>query len=998
MPNGVNLNNTKIASVEFRGEQSMPNNLLNGLSWEAIPGSQPLDGITIPGALVIITGDNGAGKTLLLNAFDEKLMHSPPFGARNYIYIKHNYYRTGSIEDISETVTAIARELLSIDNNPSRMIYEQILGKDTSGKVVSLDKTASNKKLAIEQIRSELNKLSINERCEPREVINTSIAICIGLPPIPHKDFYRCASPMSIFAFRCKYYANQCKLINETDLTALMLVFSDIWNQIEDSNKGMKVLELDRLFREELIQSILGPQSPIDEINSYLKENDFPYTLINKIYGERLDVSINLQLFDSKSNREISFDALSSGEKVILTILSWKFMSFENHATHKTSVVLLDEADKHFGPNLIELYQKTLRRVFVEKGVQVIMSTHRPDMVALANDSEIFMLQRKNQVCTIKPCNRLLALSRLTRNLSSFYNLTTSVFTEGFDDANFYNAIYGVLKTMASSIRQMSRSFFEYDLIFVRYKEHRLCKPEPGKLYVTNMGWYRMCGQGNKPIDGYLFHENSRHNDFLSDFEQRLRSWDGSENSMIKNGILKILLANGEAPYLLIQEQLKQLSFRYQMQFRAATDQKGKSGDWSNVARVVIRTSNELVPGTHARQPLASGANTPRFNFKLFKHYQVDGTFGLIDSDNQDRESMFKKMKTAIDPEIARKRIVSLERHSLENFHFDLVSLCSLFDSTAYHPIQSESLKESMNAVKAIFQKLRESVRVPDSEINSALDAMYREAFQQCAAYDPYLVLRRQLRQEILKVRILAKPSCTKENINQASSILLEVLMPIPDEYFLEFYRALEAYENSKTQENEEAISQLKNREEFKDTLDQIEINFKKYKKNPLFQFSLITTIENIMKKEKLLDVKSLPLIDKIKQELHNNITNGIQYGVCVPYHYMNTKNQACAITLPYPKLFKELRGHDFEHMLIDYENRNEFKESILKQIENMGQAEQELSLFIPHDLVKSFLDLNARVKTQWVSKADPMKYASLTPEEAEAKGYYQTPQAPLAP
>jgi hypothetical protein len=114
----------------------------------------------------------------------------------------------------------------------------------------------------------------------------------------------------------------------------------------------------------------------------------------------------------------------------------------------------MDEPDKHLDPQSSVVFMDTVRQVFVNQGVQVIMTTHKPDLVALAKDSELFTFKRKDgHRPVLQSSNKLLGLARLSRNLGGFFNRNTKVYVESFDDADFYKWMYANVKRHAHWLR-----------------------------------------------------------------------------------------------------------------------------------------------------------------------------------------------------------------------------------------------------------------------------------------------------------------------------------------------------------------------------------------------------------------------------------------------------------------------------------------------------------------------------------------------------------------
>ena len=79
MPSEIIVRNRRIVSANF-SDPNTNDEPLSGLIWENIPGApleNPADGAVVEhpeGAMILITGANGSGKTRLFDAFHRKLI------------------------------------------------------------------------------------------------------------------------------------------------------------------------------------------------------------------------------------------------------------------------------------------------------------------------------------------------------------------------------------------------------------------------------------------------------------------------------------------------------------------------------------------------------------------------------------------------------------------------------------------------------------------------------------------------------------------------------------------------------------------------------------------------------------------------------------------------------------------------------------------------------------------------------------------------------------
>lgn len=192
-------------------------------------------------------------------------------------------------------------------------------------------------------------------------------------------------------------------------------------------------------------------KSPWEEINALFKDNGLDLQIVYQQNREGTSSLTKLNnLFFTRHTGPIEAEQLSSGEKLILEMLSWQFYTsgLSNSEEKKVDVkkvdmLLLDEPDRHFDPQLIKLFMACLRYMSEKHGVQVIMTTHRIDTLTLAPEGSIFTIKRDHtNRASLIPSHRLNALFKLTPNLRTFTNFHIKVYTESLDDATFYGRVY----------------------------------------------------------------------------------------------------------------------------------------------------------------------------------------------------------------------------------------------------------------------------------------------------------------------------------------------------------------------------------------------------------------------------------------------------------------------------------------------------------------------------------------------------------------------------
>ena len=118
-----------------------------------------------------------------------------------------------------------------------------------------------------------------------------------------------------------------------------------------------------------------------------------PWTVLNQLFEDlafkyrfKADYSYstpimeeNPQLRDNTGIRSLM--DLSDGEKAILKLA---LISLDEEVSHDAKLVLFDEYDAPLNPSLTEAFYHVIEKFYIEKGIQVIITTHSPATISLA--------------------------------------------------------------------------------------------------------------------------------------------------------------------------------------------------------------------------------------------------------------------------------------------------------------------------------------------------------------------------------------------------------------------------------------------------------------------------------------------------------------------------------------------------------------------------------------------------------------------------------------
>jgi energy-coupling factor transporter ATP-binding protein EcfA2 len=194
---------------------------------------------------------------------------------------------------------------------------------------------------------------------------------------------------------------------------------------------------------------------PWEMVNVILEAAQVPCRLTDP---ERLKLGIRPQQFQpqiellSRPGKFFQPSDLSPGEATILTLALWTFGASRTETQRNVipRVVLLDEPDAHLHTSSIRRYLDVLRlQLVATHGLRIIITTHRPDTIALCPDESIFELHPSRHSPTgtpvetrIERTSRNRAISRLSGYLFAASPITRCVLVEDEDDVTFYRTLY----------------------------------------------------------------------------------------------------------------------------------------------------------------------------------------------------------------------------------------------------------------------------------------------------------------------------------------------------------------------------------------------------------------------------------------------------------------------------------------------------------------------------------------------------------------------------
>lgn len=373
--------------MDFKLMQGHYKSILN-LNWENIP------------ELVVITGKNGSGKTQLLELINWHFATD----VQKRINIDHPFY---GVKTLVSNFEASNKDVVYVPN------MWQI------GNLGATNITAHNS--IVDNLYNHIVRGQSNDQWkELASIVQSSIGKARDQIT---KDDIAAHLPIDYIGYTTKINANE----------GLNQIFQMYYARVADSRN--------RQVSEEEIKKSYG-EPPWETLNELLQEAGFPYVITEP---QSIIGNYELKLV-KKSNHDIKIDFsdLSSGEKMLISIVIWMYNT--GHENRLPKLMLLDEPDAHLHPSLTKQFFDVIENVLVKQfNVRVILTTHSPSSVSMVSPE--FLYEMSADEPRIKKLeSKEYGINLLTDGLITVKSNTKYVLVEDENDAKFYNEIFKIFK------------------------------------------------------------------------------------------------------------------------------------------------------------------------------------------------------------------------------------------------------------------------------------------------------------------------------------------------------------------------------------------------------------------------------------------------------------------------------------------------------------------------------------------------------------------------
>jgi len=335
-----------ITKIKFLQERA---SLGTEFCWEDIP------------RFAVIAGVNGAGKTKFLDALNNGIKYHP----RD---------TTVSLE-YSGIIDASIVQYIAV-NHAFGSLYNQ-QGATFSGSIEHMQRRQTD---VAEQIKNRAVTIPLWEK------VRGKIARQLG---INAEDLYKMTMQEIVSAI-------PPDIVTDIENGFNNLYIGEIFKAYQEKMDYIKIENFDqqRLLDIQQIYNIIGFSPPWEVINNLFEKYEFVYRINTPT--PKTQEKPKFWDMNNPGNNNIEFGDLSSGEKIIVSLILW---AYNRKLGDMNKVLLMDEFDAHLNPSMSKMFIEVIKEKLVnEYGIQVIMTTHSPSTVAHVDDEDLFWMERGKNI------------------------------------------------------------------------------------------------------------------------------------------------------------------------------------------------------------------------------------------------------------------------------------------------------------------------------------------------------------------------------------------------------------------------------------------------------------------------------------------------------------------------------------------------------------------------------------------------------------------------
>lgn len=164
----------------------------------------------------------------------------------------------------------------------------------------------------------------------------------------------------------------------------------------EENERNEMFVKLSKEKRENEIAAVRDEERSFETINRLFRKYGFDYfTMLDPFPSDK---SRNgAILFEGENGELVQYDALSSGEQMIVKFIIWAMG--KDIRGNRINTMLLDEPDAHLHPSMCKMMVDILHEISKPQseggsGIRVIITTHSPSTAAFAPEGSLFVMEK----------------------------------------------------------------------------------------------------------------------------------------------------------------------------------------------------------------------------------------------------------------------------------------------------------------------------------------------------------------------------------------------------------------------------------------------------------------------------------------------------------------------------------------------------------------------------------------------------------------------------
>jgi len=371
----------------------------------------------------ILLGVNGSGKTHLLKAIQEDSVAADAIPKEDILYFNSKTFFIPNQQEITHrtlddekkeawgTLKKMKQKFLAQDNKIKTLIEKN--EPPYEAKIVQTDQEQYNK--IIKEIFGRMIEDYSDNNPKIKKLLKTGI-LRSGkyISEIEEVDFFQNAN----------YDPDSYELLKS--LSEIFLAY----------HKKLTIKQLpkdqggDDLKGKDLKK--LEDQSPWNFINNMFKEFGLQHTIKHPTFNMAQLLTSQALSFQAKlfiDDEEIDFEDLSSGEKILCALA---ITIYQDNRSQFPRLLLLDEIDASLHPSMIQNLLDVIENTFIKNDCKVILATHSPTTVALAQEEALFEIKKgkvKQKIANITKADAVSLLSEGFMTLGKVVKIFETIFS-----------------------------------------------------------------------------------------------------------------------------------------------------------------------------------------------------------------------------------------------------------------------------------------------------------------------------------------------------------------------------------------------------------------------------------------------------------------------------------------------------------------------------------------------------------------------------------------